>query len=147
MSFRLPSVLALAVAAASFSTGCATVTAEKYARDMDALRRYNEQLVQQNQALLSQNEGMGRQLDDTVLARTSDELYSQLARQLQTALDSLRNGETGGMTFNPRTGAWEMGTDLLFESGSAKVRTPRAASARRCAAPRRTRARFPTPCR
>jgi flagellar motor protein MotB len=25
------------------------------------------------------------------------------------------------MSFNPRTGAWEMGTDLLFESGSAKV--------------------------
>jgi flagellar motor protein MotB len=123
MSVRLPSVLALAVAAASFTSGCATVTAEKYARDMDALRKYNEALVQQNQALLSQNEGMGRQLDDTVLARTSDELYGQLARQLQTALDTLRNGDASGMSFNPRTGAWEMGTDLLFESGSARVST------------------------
>jgi flagellar motor protein MotB len=120
MSVRLSSVVALAVAAASF-TGCATVTAEKYARDMDALRRYNEQLERQNQELLTQNQAVGRQLDDNVLARTTDELYGQLARQLQSALDSIRSGDSGGMSFNPRTGAWEMGTDLLFESGSAKV--------------------------
>ncbi|HEU4338705.1 MAG TPA: OmpA family protein [Planctomycetota bacterium] len=120
MSVRLSSILALAVAASS-AIGCATVSSEKYARDIAALRDYNDTLVRRNQALEAQNEGMGRQLDDVTLARTTDELYSQLARQLQTALDSLRNGETGGMNYNAKTGAWEMGTDLLFDSGSDKI--------------------------
>lgn len=123
MSVRLPSIIALAVAA-STAIGCASVPAEKYARDMQALRDYNDALLRQNEELLSQNESLNRRVDDTVIARTSDELYSQLARQLQTALESLRNGDPGGsMTFNPKTGAWEMGTDLLFESGSAKIST------------------------
>jgi flagellar motor protein MotB len=120
MSVRLSSMLALAIAA-STAIGCASVPAEKYARDIQALRDYNDALVRQNEELLTQNESLNRRVDDTEIARTSDELYSQLARQLQTALESLRHGDPGGMTFNTKTGAWEMGTDLLFESGSAKI--------------------------
>jgi flagellar motor protein MotB len=120
MSVRLPSVLALAFAASS-AVGCASVSAEKYARDLAAQRDYIETLERRNMALESANDGLSRQVDDTVLARTTDELYSQLARQLQTALEGLRNGDPSGMHFNAKTGAWEMGTDLLFESGKATV--------------------------
>ncbi len=120
MSVRLASVLSLAVAASS-AIGCATVSAEKYARDIAALRDYNDTLVRRNQALEAANEGINRQLDDQTLARTTDELYGQLARQLQAALDALRNGDGSGMAYNPKTGAWEMGTDLLFDSGSDKI--------------------------
>jgi flagellar motor protein MotB len=117
MSVRLLSVLALAATVG----GCATVSADKYARDMGALRTYNDTLERRNQELESQNQGISRQLDDATLARTSDELYGQIARQLQAALATLRNGETDGMSYNPKTGAWEMGTDLLFDSGSPVV--------------------------
>jgi len=120
MSVRLSSILALAVAASS-AIGCATVSSEKYFRDMAALKAYNETLERQNLALMTQNEAVSRQLDDQQLVRTSDELYGQLARQLQAALKDLQNGEGGGMSYNSKTGAWEMGTDLLFESGSDKI--------------------------
>ena len=121
MSVRLPSVLALIVAV-SAGIGCASVPAEKYHRDLDAVKRYAAELERQNNDLLAQNESLNRQVDHTVLAKTTDELYGQLARQLQTALDSLRSGDTSGtMFYNPKTGAWEMGTDLLFESGSDKI--------------------------
>lgn len=117
MSVRIFTVLALA----AIVGGCSTVSADKYARDMGAQKEYISELEKRNQELESQNQAATRQLDDATLARTSDELYGQIARQLQAALASLRNGETEGMAYNSRTGAWEMGTDLLFESGSAKV--------------------------
>jgi len=120
MSVRLSSMFALVVAASS-AIGCASVSAEKYARDIAAQRDYIESLERRNLALESANDGLSRQVDDVTLAKTTDELYGQLARQLQTALESLRNGDTSGMKFNSKTGAWEMGTDLLFESGSAKI--------------------------
>jgi len=120
MSVRLRSMLALAVAAAA-ATGCATVPAEQYARDIALLKDYNATLERRNLELESQNQSLNRQFDDHTLARTTDELYGALARQLQAALDGLRNGDSDGMAFNPKTGAWEMGTDLLFDSGSANV--------------------------
>jgi flagellar motor protein MotB len=120
MSVRLSSLLALVVAASS-AVGCASVSAEKYARDIAAQRDYIESLERRNLALESANDGLSRQVDDVTLAKTTDELYGQLARQLQTALESLGNGDKSGMHFNSKTGAWEMGTDLLFESGSAKL--------------------------
>ena len=120
MSVRLPSALALVVAVSS-AVGCASVSAEKYARDIAAQRDYIESLERRNLALESANDGLSRQVDDVTLAKTTDELYSQLARQLQAALESLGSGNKSDMHFNPKTGAWEMGTDLLFESGSAKL--------------------------
>jgi flagellar motor protein MotB len=111
----------VAVFAIASAVGCASVPADKYARDLDAIKRYAAELERQNQDLLAQNESLNRQVDHTVLAKTTDELYGQLARQLQSALDALKTGEGGDMRFNPRTGAWEMGTDLLFESGSDKI--------------------------
>jgi flagellar motor protein MotB len=121
MSVRSASFLVVIAVAASAAIGCASVPADKYARDMQALRDYNETLERQNQALLSQVEATSRQLGDVTIARTTDELYDQLARQLGKALEGFKNGDGSGMTYNPRTGAWEMGTDLLFESGSATV--------------------------
>ncbi len=120
MSVRLPSILVVVFAAAS-AVGCATVSSEKYARDIAALKDFNDTLVRRNQELESQNEALSRISDETALVRTTDELYGQLARQLQTALNALRNGDSEGMAFNPKTGAWEMGTDLLFDSGSDKI--------------------------
>lgn len=120
MSVRLMSAVVIVVSAAA-ATGCATVSADKYARDIAALQGYNDTLERRNQELEAQNQAVSRQLDDHTLARTSDELYGQLARQLQAALDALKNGEGEGMAFNPKTGAWEMGTDLLFDSGSNKI--------------------------
>src|SRR5262245_5032432 len=111
----------LAVFAIASAVGCASVPADKYARDLDAIKRYASELERQNQELMAQNESLNRQVDHTVLTRTTDELYGQLARQLQSALDALGTGESSGMHFNSKTGAWEMGTDLLFESGSDKI--------------------------
>lgn len=110
----------IAVFAIASAVGCASVPADKYARDLDAIKRYAAELERQNQELMTQNESLNRQVDHTVLAKTTDELYGQLARQLQSALDALGNGD-GDMRFNPRTGAWEMGTDLLFESGKDAI--------------------------
>src|SRR5262245_43849172 len=121
MSVRLPSVLALALAAAS-GIGCATVSAEKYNRDIQAANAYISELEKQNAALQTENQGLNRQVDETLINKTADEYYSQIARQLQSALEGLRGGDTTGpMSFNPKTGAWEMGTDLLFDSGSNKI--------------------------
>jgi len=117
MSVRIFTVLALA----AIVGGCSTVSADKYARDMGAQKEYIGELEKRNQELESQNQAANRQLDDATLARTSDELYGQIARQLEAALASLRNGETDGMKYNSKTGAWEMGTDLLFDSGSDKI--------------------------
>lgn len=120
MSFRVRSMLALA-AVAAVGSGCATVSADKYDRDVAALKEYVGTLERRNLELESQNQSINRRLDDATLARASDELYGQIARQLQAALAALRNGETEGMTYNAKTGAWEMGTDLLFDSGSDKI--------------------------
>jgi chemotaxis protein MotB len=120
MSVRLPSVLALVLAAA-VTSGCATVSADKYHRDLDAANRYISELERQNQSLINENQGLNQKVDDTLVAKTADEYYSQIAKQLQAALEGLRAGDTSGMNFNQKTGAWEMGTDLLFDSGSEKV--------------------------
>jgi flagellar motor protein MotB len=120
MSFRFRSVLALA-AVAAVGSGCATVAADKHDREVRALKEYADSLERRNLELEAQNQSIHRRLDDATLARTTDELYGQIARQLQAALAALRNGETDGMSYNPKTGAWEMGTDLLFDSGSANV--------------------------
>jgi len=109
------------LALAAVVGGCSTVSGDKYARDIGAQKEYISELERRNSELESQNQGISRQLDDATLARTSDELYGQIARQLQAALAGLRNGDTDGMSYNPKTGAWEMGTDLLFDSGSDKV--------------------------
>ena len=120
MSVRLSSVLALIVAAATTS-GCATVSAGKYHRDLDAANRYISELEKQNQALLSENQELNLENDRVVLAKATDEYYSQIAKQLQAALEGLRAGDASGLSYNQKTGAWEMGTDLLFDSGSEKV--------------------------
>jgi chemotaxis protein MotB len=121
MSVRLPSVLALVLAAA-VTSGCATVSADKYHRDLDAANRYISELERQNQSLINENQGLNQKVDDTLVAKTADEYYSQIAKQLQAALEGLRAGDTSGiMHYNKKTGAWEMGTDLLFDSGSEKV--------------------------
>ncbi|MBI4566019.1 MAG: OmpA family protein [Planctomycetes bacterium] len=121
MSARVTSVVALLTAAVA-SIGCASVPASRYSRDIAAQKEYIATLEQRNRDLEVQVQSLLRQSDERMIAKTTDELYAQIARQLQEALRGLRgNDSEEGMEYDARRGAWITGTDLLFDSGSFAV--------------------------
>ena len=119
MSVRILSVLGLAgLLSASVACSVTTVPLEEYNKMATAQKEYIGSLEQRNQDLETQNQELLRQTDDRTLARTADELYAQIARQLESALKELGDDDDA-MTF--KNGVWSLGTDLLFETGSWTV--------------------------
>jgi flagellar motor protein MotB len=114
--------LAAAGALALLSVGCSStlVSKEQYERDVAAQKEYISSLERRNADLEAKARALENLEQMNLVARTQDELYDQIAAQLKTALDTLR-GEDGDVTFDPASGKWTMGADLLFDSGSWSV--------------------------
>ncbi len=117
MSVRIVSVLGLAAVLAG-STACSTVSVDEYNRVATAQKEYVATLEERNGNLERENEELRRAADGAALAKTTDELYAQIARQLEAALKGLDDGDD---TLAFKDGRWTLGTDLLFETGSWTV--------------------------
>jgi flagellar motor protein MotB len=112
----------LAAAAALAAAGCNAVPMEKYARDLEAMKETCRQLEERNRQLEQVAEAYDRLARDYQVGKTESEMYDQIARQLADALQGLKADDgSAAMTFDPRKGAWTMGTDLLFDSGSFTI--------------------------
>jgi flagellar motor protein MotB len=123
-------ILAIA-ACAAFAAGCTPIVErEKYERDIEALKAHNNDL----RARLAELEKLAAAYDEMVknqtIAKSQDEMYDEIARQLSEALDGLRGPDGSGMFWNPKIQGWELGTDLLVDSGSFTL-TPRGLEALR----------------
>lgn len=119
MSVRTLSVLALAAVSAAVLPGCSTVSVEEYNKMATAQKEYIEQLEERNKVVELENADLRRLADGAALAKTTDELYAQIARQLEKALRDFGGDEDGELSF--KDGRWTLGTDLLFETGSWTV--------------------------
>lgn len=108
------------VAAAAFSAaGCAaTVSRDQYDREMSAKDEFIQTLERRNADLEAKDRARGNMEDMKLIATTQDELYQQIADQLKAALGALRHDGDDAMTFDPKRGAWTLGADLLFDSGT-----------------------------
>ena len=107
---------------AAVSAGCGQMSIARHNEIVDAQREYVRQLEARNQGLEASNASLLRQDDEDKLARTTDELYAGIAKQLEGALKDLCDSDGDGMTHNGK-GVWTAGTDLLFESGSWTIST------------------------
>src|SRR5262245_56314209 len=115
-------IAAVAELSALSSVGCAaTVSRDQYDRDMAAKDEFIDSLKRRNDDLEAKVGALDKLQDMTLVARTQDELYQQIADQLKAALGGLRQDGEDAMKFDPLKGAWTMGTDLLFDSGTWNI--------------------------
>lgn len=112
----------LAASAALLAAGCAgNVSRAQYDRDLAALKDYCSTLERRNNDLEAKARALDNLDDMKLVAQTQDELYGQIAESLKAALEALRHDGESPMSWDPKRGAWTMGTDLLFDSGSWSV--------------------------
>ncbi|MBI2932900.1 MAG: OmpA family protein [Planctomycetes bacterium] len=111
--------LALVSCAALVAVGCRSTYIHKsiYDRDLAAMKDYASGLERRNTDLEAKARALENLQDISLISRTQDELYEQIAESLKSALDGLRQDGETAMSYDARRGVWTAGTDLLFDSG------------------------------
>lgn len=104
------------------SIGCAGryVTKEEYDRDITQTRELNDALLKENAELRLKGDAYDRLKAENDLNGESSKFYADLADTLRKALAG-SNVDVKEVYVNPRTGAVEFSTGLLFDLGSWNI--------------------------
>ncbi|MBV8881826.1 MAG: OmpA family protein [Planctomycetaceae bacterium] len=121
MSSKLSLAIVGAVIALT-SIGCAGryVTKEDYDRDLAQLKEYRDALEKENAELRLKGDAYDRLKAENDLNGDSSKFYADLASSLRNALKG-SGVEEKEIFVNPRTGAVEFSTGLLFDLGSWNI--------------------------
>lgn len=106
------------------SVGCAGhyMTKEDYDRDTAQLKEYNGALEKENAELRLKGEAYDRLKAENDINGESAKFYGDLAESLRKALkDSGVVADKGDVYVNPRTGAVEFSSSLMFQLGSWSI--------------------------